>query len=214
MARPKVLTSCQKSYGGPKITGLRSGELRSLTAGRVFLSTRPPYITCSAGSTKDAHEARQYIHVDLAEDLAEYLKDRPGGAPLFDLPDETTMADLLRDDLAACRAEWLKEVEGDRKETTARTQSDFLRAVNHEGENLDFHSLRHTCGAWLAMNGAHPKAIQSIMRHSTITLTMDTYGHLFPGQEAETIANLPSLLTGGVDLHHLRHNQGRVTLRG
>jgi len=32
------------------------------------------------------------------------------------------------------------------------------------------------------------------MRHSTITLTMDTYGHLFPGQEAETISRLPKMM--------------------
>ena len=33
------------------------------------------------------------------------------------------------------------------------------------------------------------------MRHSVITLTMDTYGHLFPGQEADTVARLPNLLS-------------------
>ena len=48
--------------------------------------------------------------------------------------------------------------------------------------------------AWLAMTGAHPKAVQAVMRHSTITLTMDTYGHLFPGQEADTVARLPRML--------------------
>ena len=32
------------------------------------------------------------------------------------------------------------------------------------------------------------------MRHSTIVLTMDTYGHLFPGQEADTVARLPDML--------------------
>jgi hypothetical protein len=42
--------------------------------------------------------------------------------------------------------------------------------------------------------GAHPKAVQSVMRHSTITLTMDTYGHLFPGQEAEAVVRLADLL--------------------
>ena len=35
------------------------------------------------------------------------------------------------------------------------------------------------------------------MRHSTITLTMDDYGHLFPGQEAETVARLPEMLGDG-----------------
>ena len=37
-------------------------------------------------------------------------------------------------------------------------------------------------------------AVQSIMRHSTITLTMDTYGHLFPGHEADAIVKLPAML--------------------
>ena len=32
------------------------------------------------------------------------------------------------------------------------------------------------------------------MRHSSIVLTMDTYGHLLPGQEAETVARFSDLL--------------------
>ncbi|MBI3865403.1 MAG: tyrosine-type recombinase/integrase [Planctomycetia bacterium] len=75
-----------------------------------------------------------------------------------------------------------------------RLSKRFLCAKNYDGETFDFHSLRHACGAWLAMAGAHPKAVQAIMRHSTIVLTMDTYGHLFPGQEAETISRLPKMM--------------------
>jgi len=37
------------------------------------------------------------------------------------------------------------------------------------------------------------KTVQTVMRHSTITLTMDTYGHLFPGQEAEAVGKLPEM---------------------
>ena len=33
------------------------------------------------------------------------------------------------------------------------------------------------------------------MRHFSIVLTMDTYGHLFPGQEAETVARFSDLLS-------------------
>ena len=58
---------------------------------------------------------------------------------------------------------------------------------------LDFHSLRHTCGAWMAMANVRCKTVQTVMRHSTITLTMDTYGHLFPGQEAEAVGKLPEM---------------------
>lgn len=43
----------------------------------------------------------------------------------------------------------------------------------------DFHSMRHQCATLLAASGAEVKVIQSHMRHGSIKLTMDTYGHLF-----------------------------------
>jgi len=61
------------------------------------------------------------------------------------------------------------------------------------GRYADFHGLRHTCGSLLAASGAHPKVAQSIMRHSSIELTMQRYTHVFAGQEADAVAALPSL---------------------
>jgi integrase len=46
--------------------------------------------------------------------------------------------------------------------------------------NLRLHDLRHSCAALLIELGAHPKAIQERLGHSSITVTMDVYGHLFP----------------------------------
>jgi len=46
--------------------------------------------------------------------------------------------------------------------------------------NLRLHDLRHSCAAILIELGAHPKAIQERLGHSSITVTMDVYGHLFP----------------------------------
>ena len=43
-----------------------------------------------------------------------------------------------------------------------------------------FHDLRHTCAALCISLGAHPKAIQERLGHSSITVTLDRYGHLFP----------------------------------
>ncbi len=37
------------------------------------------------------------------------------------------------------------------------------------------------------------------MRHSVITLTLDTYGHLFPGQDAAAVAALPGMMNGSTD---------------
>ena len=45
------------------------------------------------------------------------------------------------------------------------------------------------------MAGVPIKTVQAVMRHSSITLTMDTYGHLFPGQEADAVARLRYMMT-------------------
>ena len=178
-------------------TGLRSSELRSLTRGRLFLDSKPPYITCKAGWTKNHKDARQYIQPALADELRLHIATKVPKSWVFSMPAREDVAAMLRADLADARQAWLKAAKHDPEEYLRRQRSDFLTAENHEGEILDFHSLRHTCGAWLAMTGAHPKVVQTIMRHSTITLTMDTYGHLFPGQEAEAIARFPDMLGEG-----------------
>ncbi len=49
------------------------------------------------------------------------------------------------------------------------------------------------------MTGPHPKVVQTVMRHQSISLTMDTYGHLFPGQGADAVARMRSMLTEAGD---------------
>ncbi|MGH9119666.1 MAG: tyrosine-type recombinase/integrase [Acidimicrobiales bacterium] len=51
----------------------------------------------------------------------------------------------------------------------------------HLPADLTPHELRHTCAALLIAEGADPKAIQAQLRHSSIQITFDVYGHLFPG---------------------------------
>ena len=82
-------------------------------------------------------------------------------------------------DLADAHLAWL-DAASNLAKRRQREQFDFLCVRNHAGHQLNFHALRHTCGAWLALAGNHPQVIQAVLRHSSITLTMDTYGHLFP----------------------------------
>lgn len=42
------------------------------------------------------------------------------------------------------------------------------------------HDLRHTCAALLITQGAHPKAMQVHLGHSSITVILDRYGHMLP----------------------------------
>lgn len=41
-----------------------------------------------------------------------------------------------------------------------------------------FHDLRHTCATLLLKAGVPVQHVQRILRHATITITVDTYGHL------------------------------------
>src|SRR5207249_1923903 len=45
---------------------------------------------------------------------------------------------------------------------------------------LTFHGLRHSCATLLLAQGVSAKVIQETLGHSTITTTMDIYGHLLP----------------------------------
>ena len=180
-------------------TGLRSNELRGLTRMSLVLEPKEPYVRAKAATTKNHKEAQQFIALDLADQLRMHAKAKLPAARVFNLPDPTDMAAMLREDLAAARRAWLRECLGDLDAYIAREQSDFLATQNHNGEVLDFHSLRHTCGAWLAMAGEQPKLVQTVMRHSSITLTLDTYGHLWPGQQAEAARRLGTIMGHGVE---------------
>ncbi len=61
----------------------------------------------------------------------------------------------------------------------------FGPARNAAGLACRFHDLRHTSVALAIAAGAHPKAIQARMGHSSINVTLDRYGHLFPELDVE-----------------------------
>jgi integrase len=64
------------------------------------------------------------------------------------------------------------------------------RALPDHLHGMRFHDLRHTAAALLIANGEHPKAISERLGHSSIAITMDRYGHLFPDHEDEIIKRL------------------------
>lgn len=67
--------------------------------------------------------------------------------------------------------------------TDKRTGVPHPGALPERLHGLRFHDLRHTCAALSVAAGAHPKLIASRLGHSTIQITLDRYGHLFPSVE-------------------------------
>jgi hypothetical protein len=53
---------------------------------------------------------------------------------------------------------------------------------------LRFHDLRHTCAAFLIAEGRHMEEVKDYRGHSSIRVTSDRYGHLFPAAR-EAIAD-------------------------
>jgi integrase len=68
-------------------------------------------------------------------------------------------------------------------------------------EDLRFHDLRHTAASLLIAQGAHPKEIQSRLGHSSITTTLDRYGHLFPGLDDRLREGLDVLFRSATEGH-------------
>jgi integrase len=56
-----------------------------------------------------------------------------------------------------------------------------------------FHDLRHTYVALMIAAGAHPKYLQAQMGHSSIRVTLDLYGHLFPDANRGVLDALDAL---------------------
>jgi integrase len=46
---------------------------------------------------------------------------------------------------------------------------------------IRFHDLRHTCATILFQKDVHPKKVQELLGHSSITVTLDRYSHLIQG---------------------------------
>ena len=96
----------------------------------------------------------------------------------------------------------------------------WLPAISAAGlEKLRVHDLRHTAAALLVAEGAHPLAVKTHLGHSSIQVTMDVYGHLFPSEMEELASRLDArpCLTGisNLDLrcHGCHRRLGLTRLR-
>jgi integrase len=68
---------------------------------------------------------------------------------------------------------------------------DATKAAGVEGTTI--HDLRYTAVSLLIAAGADVKAVQVILGHSTATMTMDLYGHLFSEATWAAMERLPTI---------------------
>ena len=154
-------------------SGLRAGELRSLTRASFDLDADPATVTVRAAYSKHRRDDVLPLRPAMAAALREHLALKLPEAAAFLIPESDDTAKMLRVDL----------------ETAG------IPYVDDAGRVADFHGLRHTFITNLANGGVHPSTARSLARHSTITLTMDRYTHTVVGQQSEALEKLPDLTT-------------------
>ena len=155
-------------------TGLRAGEVGSLTRSSFVLDGPRPTVTVAAAYSKRPREDVLPLRRELAAALRGHLAGKPPGAQAFNVPPKRgDAAKMIRRDLEAAGIDYR----------------------NDSGRVADFHALRHTFITNLARSGVHPKVAQTLARHSTITLTIDRYtdARMFMEDEAAAVDGLPDL---------------------
>lgn len=69
-----------------------------------------------------------------------------------------------------------------------------LRQAGDAG--LPFHAQRHTAASLLFPRNVQPKVVWERLGHSQVSITLDSYGHLFPSMGRDAADKLDDLLGG------------------
>ncbi len=173
------------------LTGLRRGELASITVGAVRLDLASPVITLHAKDEKSRRGANIPLRSDLAEELRVWLED------------------LLKEHRLACKKEGspipvrlpVEHLLFNVPVRLARSLDLDLAFVNidkHDeyGRVIDVHGLRMTFCTHLFKAGVPLRTVQAAMRHSDPKLTTNIYGDATLLDLEGAIDSLPVLSAG------------------
>ncbi len=152
------------------LTGLRKGELSSLTVGQLELDGPVPYAVLNAADEKNRKGSDIPLRADLASELSAWLTERltklqdqartlgqpiparlPPSMPLFNVPSGLTR--IFDRDLAVAG----------------------IPKRDERNRVVDVHALRVTFGTHLCAAGIPLRTVQAAMRHSKPELTANVY---------------------------------------
>jgi integrase len=160
--------------------GLRRGELRALRIENVDLG---------AG----------VIHVRHGWDMIEgEITTKSGRDRRVPIP--AVLRDYLDEHLLSL--DWRENPQGLVFGTGERVPFDPSAARQRAGrafrkaklEPITLHECRHTFASLMIAAGVNAKALSTYMGHATISITLDRYGHLMPGNEDEAAGLLDAYL--------------------
>ena len=153
------------------LTGLRRGELASLTIAQCHLAGPTPYLDLAAGDEKNGDGSQIPLRDDLAADLREWINSHKRSAEepaVLSIDSARAAASILDERLFDVPRGLIRILDRD-------LDAAGIPKVDERGRTLDVHALRHTFGTLLSKGGVAPRTAQAAMRHSDIDLTMGVY---------------------------------------
>ena len=150
------------------MTGLRKGELASLSPKSFDLDAERPTVTVEAGHSKHRRKDVLPLHPELVAELRKWFVGLAPSDKLFpDLAGKNT-ADMVKYDLEKIGIPY-----------------------RNDAGVADFHAAgRHTHITELVRSGASLPEVKELARHSDIKMTMK-YTHIGMEDQARAISNLP-----------------------
>ncbi len=198
------------------LTGLRKGELASLTVGQLVLDADPPCLVLNAADEKNREGSTIPLRGDLAADLWSWLAEKAKNShnaptipfdqvPGIPAPANADATGRLAPSVSRPPAAALT-LPPDIPIFTVpqglvRILDRDLRAAgipkrDERGRTVDVHAMRTTFGTLLSKGGVTPRTAQAAMRHSKIDLTMNVYTDPKLLDVAGAVEALPALPLG------------------
>ncbi len=173
-----VPASDQAIWATALYAGLRLGELKALRWQDIDLHrTSSPY--AAAGTATKARSTQKPLR----------NAPRPNQQTPPQIPHRTpTRTQPRPQELAFGRA-------NGKPFTQAVTNRARAAWRKHQLQPIGLHECRHTYASFMIAAGVNAKALSTYMGHSSITITLDRYGHLMPGNETEAGDMLNTYLT-------------------
>ncbi len=152
-------------------TGLRLGELQTLTVSRLDLTAGAECLRLEAKNEKNGAGSTIPLRSDLAADLRQWIDEKQLGpaARLFTVP--AGLRRILDRDIKAAG----------------------IPKRDERGRTVDIHAMRTTFATMLSTTGTAPRTAQAAMRHSDIKLTMGVYTDEKQLAVREAVERLPRL---------------------
>jgi len=178
-------------------TGIREGELIALKWGNIdfhgrFLEVRHKVVRGKVTSPKHGKTRKVDMSLQLTNALDELLGQRKAEALKREMGKPLEEQKKHEEVLNEVMDSWVFVTPiGARMDPNRMRKNVFYRCLDHaELRRVRFHDLRHTFASLLIQQGESLAYIKDQLGHSSIQITVDTYGHLVPGGNRQAVDRL------------------------